>query len=319
LNDKAVVSVAASVFFGLSTKYKTDSIVRYRAVESKIAAPNLNPTLAWRFNPKVAVGVGVILQHVDVTLSTMVMTALAPIIGDTFLKFQGKAWGVGANAGLLYEPYVGTRIGLSVRSPIKHVLKGHVHVENAGVFATSSQTALFRDGPIKASLKTPPIANLSVAQRLSDHWTLLGDVMWTGWKVFKEIAVKRRDVAEAYTPEVQHWKDVFMYSVGARFRPLGKWDRWTFLTGVAYDCSPVRDAHRSPRLPDADRIWASAAVEYKIPESNIGFKLAYSHVMAKKAKIDVSSPGNLAVVPTRLQGHFKSRVDIVSAQLTYRF
>ena len=39
--------------------------------------------------------------------------------------------------------------------------------------------------------------------------------------------------------------------------------RWTFRGGLAFDQSPVRDAQRTPRLPDNDRTWVALGAQYR--------------------------------------------------------
>jgi long-chain fatty acid transport protein len=46
---------------------------------------------------------------------------------------------------------------------------------------------------VKADLKVPDTFILSVTQKLSDRWEMLGDVSWTGWSSIKDVNIIRTD------------------------------------------------------------------------------------------------------------------------------
>lgn len=312
LSDRIRFGLGVAVPFGLATKYPEDWAGRYHAVKSKIQTINVNPALAFKINDQWSLGMGMSIQHTEVELSSM--TRFATNTVDTKLDFKGKHTGVGFNAGLMYEPWKGTRFGLSYRSNVRHALKGNVKVSNAG--ALSGVSALFRDGRIRADMKTPDVANLSVSHDMNEKWTVLGDIMMTRWTVFRELKIDRPDQGISYPPDAQGWKNVFMYSLGLNYKPT---EKWVFRLGAAYDQSPTQNKYRSPRLPDTNRIWATAGVDYNWSD-RITTKIGYARIMAKKAKIDLHKiPPNTALVNSRIQGHFRSHVDVIGLQVNAKF
>src|SRR4029450_8986937 len=82
-------------------------------------------------------------------------------------------------------------------------------------------------------------------------WDLMADVQYTGWSSIEQLQIVRTTGAVlATTPE--NFRDTGRFSGGANYRDG---DKWTFRGGVAFDQTPVRDAERTPRLPDEDRTW----------------------------------------------------------------
>ena len=47
-----------------------------------------------------------------------------------------------------------------------------------------------------------------------------------------------------------------------------------FRAGLAYDQSPVRDAQRTPRLPDNDRTWLAIGAQYRA-SPQLAFDVGY--------------------------------------------
>jgi len=83
---------------------------------------------------------------------------------------------------------------------------------------------------------------------------------------------------------------------------------------VAYDQSPVRDAERTPRLPDNDRTWLAVGVQYRYSPS-LSFDLAYAYIWVRDPNIN-QNEGNTAANGL-INGSYRSNVNIVGLQLTY--
>jgi long-chain fatty acid transport protein len=90
--------------------------------------------------------------------------------------------------------------------------------------------------------------------------------------------------------------------------------------GLAYDKSPVQTAYLTPRLPDADRTWLTAGLQYKAsPKLALDFGAGY--VWVKTATIDSNPSGNPLTTAGvgRLKGNYSNNVVILSGQAVYSF
>src|SRR5690606_30358191 len=100
------------------------------------------------------------------------------------------------------------------------------------------------------------------------------------------------------------------YSLG------GEWDfseAFTFRAGVGYDETPTNDAHRTPRLPDNDRMVYSLGMTWNV-SPQLSVDAAYMRVEIDTPDVDtVSSSGS------RLRGSFEGNADLLGVAVQYRF
>jgi len=312
LTDKVKFGMAITFPFGLVTDYGSNWMGRYAATKSALKTTNLNPSLSFKVNDKLAVAAGVAFQHITADLRSNLRQAALGVT-DATVKLKGKDWGYGYNLGLLFEPTKGTRLGLAYRSHIRHKIKGRITTNNVDARVLVGSPYL-NNGAVSANLKTPGIFNFSISQDLNAKWTVLADIMYTKWKAFKTLSIDQHTVNKigAITEE-QRWKNTFMYSLGFNYKHN---DKWLFRAGGAYEKTPSQDQYRSPRLPDADRWWSAAGVDYTINQHSV-VRLAYTHIFAKATKVNLTKPG--ANSPTTLQGKFKGKVDIIGLQYNYKW
>jgi long-chain fatty acid transport protein len=78
----------------------------------------------------------------------------------------------------------------------------------------------------------------------------------------------------------------------------------------------VPDETRTPRLPDTNRTWAAIGARWQ-PSQALAFDFAYAHLFSDTVPLNQNA-GNTAVSGLLL-GEQHSDIDIISAQLTYRF
>jgi long-chain fatty acid transport protein len=283
LTDQITIATSMNAPVGLTTDGNNGWAGNNRGDRSEVKTYNFNPTMSYKFNDMLSLGVGAQIEFMQVEL-----TSRAPVSGTQFLKAKGDSLGVGFTAGLLFEPTDTTDIGIGFRSSVSQTLKGE------GFFTPTGF-----GGDIRAKFKSPETVTLGIRQDVTDQLTLLGGVEWANWSRFKELRI------EGPTPALVEnfaWKDSWYVSAGAESTYN---DALTLRSGVAYEKSPVPDATRSVRTPDNDRYWLSVGASYKFSD-NMTANLAYSHVFMKDG--DVNLPG--------LNTTFKQHLDIVSVGLT---
>jgi long-chain fatty acid transport protein len=89
---------------------------------------------------------------------------------------------------------------------------------------------------------------------------------------------------------------------------------------VALDKSPVQTEFRTPRLPDTDRTWLTAGVQYKM-NAQTALYFGAGYIWVKSAAIDSNPSGAPAATAAvgRLRGSYDANVVILSGQITYSF
>lgn len=345
LNDQFAVGVGVNAPFGLKTKYEGGWMGRFQALESEIQTYNFNPSLSWQVSGQLSLGVGVNYQRIQAELTNAVnytavvaqglqglaaagqlpasvvpglIAANRGLEGHTSLRGDDSAWGF--NAGLMYEFSPTTRVGLSYRSTVDYTLEGGVRFRPATatdptgaaiIAAASAPGAPLATGPATVDLKLPDAATASVYHRLGKV-ELLADVAWTGWSSIQELRIVR-DTGAALSITPERWEDTWRYALGATYQLN---DRWKLRGGVAFDETNVPDSTRTARLPDEDRTWVAVGAQWN-PGGAMAVDVGYAHLFTDEAPLN-QDDGN-AIARGFLIGQQESSIDIVSAQLSYKF
>jgi len=349
INDRWVAGLGIGSPFGLATDYNNTWTGRYLALRSEVETVNVNPAISFKATDKLSLGLGVNWQYVHARFSSAVNYSAAlgsaaqsaaaagqlpanmipTIMGatgglDSYSNVKGHNDAWGWNAGLLYEFDPATRVGLAYRSEVKHKIDGVVTFDNPSLDSVPAALApivgglangvnsVLSNGKVKSDITLPATANLSVFRQVTPKFDLMADIQWTGWSSLKELTFTRSDGSVLQsTPE--WFKNTWRFSVGGNYRFN---EQWLLRSGVAYDQSPVRDAYRTPRLPDADRYWLSIGGQYAFnKQMKVDFGFAY--LFAKNAPIRDS--GSSALANGTLDGHFNDYATVTSLQFTYTF
>jgi len=319
ISDRFSVGLGVNSPFGLATQYDRTWVGRYHAVDSDLITINIAPTIAYKITDQLSFGAGLDIQYMKANLSSAVdfgtigfshhIPGLLPQLNDGLVSLEGDSWGVGFNLGLLYEFDKNTRVGIAYRSNIEQDLGGTAHFQNVPAPLQSS----FRDDKIKADITLPDSISVSFFHQFNPQWMVMADVTWTDWNHFKDLVVNFNNQPASITTE--DWQDGFRCSLGATYLPD---KNWTLRVGTAYDRSAVPDkAHRTPRIPDSDRIWAAAGIGYKL-SNMFSVDVGYAHIFVNDPEIDKNPTGE-DQLRGGLKGSFDAHINIVSASVTMKF
>src|SRR5690606_33346994 len=116
IGDSLHFGVGVGVPFGLTTEYDDNWVGRFQGIKSELTTVNINPAVSFKVNEMLSVGVGINYQVIDAELTNAIVTPLPGVEGRAKLEADDDGWGW--NAGILFEPVAGTRIGFAYRSVI---------------------------------------------------------------------------------------------------------------------------------------------------------------------------------------------------------
>jgi long-chain fatty acid transport protein len=313
LTDRLFAGLGVGAPFGLKTEYGADWVGRFHAVKSEIKTVNINPSIAFKVNDVLSIGIGVNFQRIDADLTNLVTNpGLAGSLASGRIKGDDTAWGW--NAGLIWQVSDTTRLGAAYRSKMDYKLEGTARFTGLNATGNIVATALNagRGGDVTADVELPDTATFSVAQKISDRWTMLGDISWTGWSTLQELAVNRVDGVNVTTEELR-WRDTWRVAFGGTYAYT---DALSLKFGLAWDQTPVRDTTRLPRVPDEDRVWLSLGLQWR-PDATSAVDVGYAHLFVKDAK--VNNDGGSALLKGTLVGEYENSVDILGVQYSTRF
>ena len=310
--------------FGLKTEYDNPWIGAAQSRKFEITTMNINPSIAFRVNEMLSLGLGVSWQTLEAEYIRTV-GIVSPLTASTAtLNLEDDAWGW--NIGALFNVSPTTKIGVSYRSTIKYEATGDIQV--TGPSATVNRAG---SSSAKADIKLPDTFILSATQVLNDRWEMLGDVSWTGWSSIPKVDIVRTSNTNLFVPGVvgqasggtaqtldTAFEDTWRVALGANYKLD---DAWKLKFGIAYDQTPVPDAeHRLTSLPDNDRTWFSAGAQWKPNKTSaLDFGLAYLYLQDSDINNNQNNATNPAASRGLVKGSYEASVWILGAQYSMAF
>jgi long-chain fatty acid transport protein len=334
-----------NVPFGLKTEWEADWVGRFHAVKSEVQTVNLNPTVAVKLTDWLSLGAGANYQRLEAELSQNVAYGgiavgaasrfgaaaqagiLAQLGGPAGLtreglgRVDGHDWSWGYNVGARARLGDSGHLGVSYRSRVEHAIEGDAVFADAPTFLTAGPlgtlgtglNARFANGPVSAVVELPDTLSVAGAYQ-SGRVEILADWTRTWWSSIQELKIVRGD-GSALSSVPLLFEDTWRVGVGMNYALD---DDWRLRLGTAYDASPVQDAYRTPRLPDQDRIWAAAGVEFKLGKGALD--VGYAHLFVKDASSRLPNQDTADSAPAGLlAGTYPGKVDLLSVQYRISF
>ena len=286
----------------------------YGANGSKLVTYNAAPSLAYRFNDWISVGIGAQIQYAKATFNKG-FTLPGPSFSD--LTLHGDGWAYGLTAGVTLTPTPTTTIGIGYRSALNQGIDGNLLLNGA--------LAGFSNGSIHTTVNLPDTVSLGIRQRVTPQLTLLGTAEWTNWSrigtsniLTASGAPATLGVCPACTPVTLpfQYKDGWFFALGGEYQ----WsDRLTVRAGAAYEISPIDDRVRIPLVPDNNRVWASIGASWQVFKG-FSFDLAYSHIWVQDPSINITAvSGNPFFDGVNYIGTVNAHVDVLSLAMVFRW
>lgn len=336
LSDDLKIGVGVNAPFGLGTQYQDDWIGRYHAVESDTATININPSIAYRFNPSFSGGFGINAQYIDVQLTSAIdlgsVCFAQELAGtfpsgycdginsgvqnsDGFADLTADNWAYGYNFGLMYEVTEQLRFGFAYRSAVTHDAEGDADFSVPSQVDFLTSTGNFVDTTLKASVDLPDQYSLSYFHQINKDIAVMVDWTRTNWSSFTDLTIEY-DSVQPDSVTTENWVDSDRFSVGMNYllEPT-----WLLRFGLAYDETPIPDdQHRTARIPGNDRTWLSAGVSHRV-DKEFSFAFGYAHLFVEDTRIDNTFESTVPTLNHNLNGTYDASVDIFSAQLTWNY
>ncbi|MDF7806534.1 outer membrane protein transport protein [Pontiellaceae bacterium B12219] len=258
-----------SVGLGITTPYGQGLAWNESDFEKLIAGPkpviyeasvmmlDFNPTVAFKVNDYLSIGVGV-----DIYYSTLELDAVgasgappAPLYNATG---EGDAFGLGANIGITWLPTEAQRVALTYRSEVEMEYKGDF------------SSPLPNNGNFETSLQYPNIVGLGYGVQFAEKFKIEALAEWLQWSLNESQSV---DAGGTPLNAPNNWDDTFTFGIG------GSWDitdSFVLRAGYAYLPSPIPSSTLTPLLPDADRQALSFGLGYTFGMSRLDVAYTYS-------------------------------------------
>ncbi len=311
LNDKWAFGFGVYAPFGLITDYEGGFQGRYFGDYSEVKVVTAQPTVSYRFNDQLSVGLGLTINRISGKLESAVLNAATPGLNDGRARIKGDDTALGYNVGVLYEFSPQTRAGLTYHSMVDYKLEGDTRITGPGFGPFSGSKY---DASLK--LKTPESADFSITHDLNDQWTVYGGATFTRWSRLESIVVQNDGVPAPLAgnfgtiTEEQNWHDSWAYAIGASYK-LNK--QWVLRAGLGMDQSPANNQDRSPRIPTGDRKTLSLGFGWS-PTEDLTIDVAYSYL--KEEDVDINQASATKGV---YNATYENSAHGIGTQVSYRF
>jgi long-chain fatty acid transport protein len=327
------VGAMVSAPFGLKTEYDSDWVGRYHALDSDVKIIDLTLAASLDLTERFSVGLGLIYEHSDVTLSNAIDFGTGicanpqtqplcfmpnPVTGpygpqknDGKVSVNGTDNSFGWIVGLNWRPIDSLSLGYAHRSEVDHEVRGTADFTVPGTAAFLTSTGAYVDTGAGAKLTLPSTDTLSATWQVNERFALMAEGTKTDWHSLKEIRIEFDNPLQADSAEDYSWEDSWFYSLGAEFQLN---DSFALRAGIARDESPISRAHRTPRMPDQDRNWYSVGATWSATE-NFDITASYSRIQL----VDKPEVGIVSSSGSYISGKYDGGADNYGISAQYRF
>lgn len=304
LDDKWTLGASLNVPFGMITKYDDEWAGKYHGTLSKVTTVTVTPMAAYKATDNLSLGAGFQMQYIKARLRN---SSFTPPVNDNKTTLEGDAFDIGYQLSALYEFNEATRAGVSYRSEVKHKLKGDIEFSN-------NLGGMLPNQDINARLTTPDTLSFGLYHDINEKWSVMAEYQRTFWSAFDELRIYGEKNGQLSLTE-EKWKDTNFYALGASYKYN---DQWKFRLGMAIDDGAVDERYRTPRIPDADRLWYSGGVQYTQNE-HLTWNLGYTYIRAEKGRVRLDGTHADDIKRGTLDALYKNDIHIFGLSLNYNF
>jgi long-chain fatty acid transport protein len=319
-SDNIVAGFGFFAPYGLGTDWPdpVNFPLRYIATRANMQTLIFNPTLAYKFNDNLSVGVGVSYIHSSLELDLtyfLDLTAMPPLgaydVPVTVDNTTGTAWAV--NAGVLYKGE-SFSLGFNWRGGFTIDYDGDLDLDMSNV-----PIALPENGTVVAPFSFPHVLGIGAAFNLSDQLILTADVHYVLWNAFDVIVVEADvpglPISLDFPPIDENFKNSFLLRAGLQYQMN---ENFALRGGFLYDETPQPLDSMDTMLPDSDRWALTAGFGYNI--GKFAIDMAYQFEPFK----DRTSPNRSIVAyqvgPVNLgEGTYSSTAHLFGISFRYMF
>ncbi|HKQ40544.1 MAG TPA: outer membrane protein transport protein [Verrucomicrobiae bacterium] len=245
-NSPAAFGIGLYAPFGLGLEWPEDSGFRTLAIESRLTFITLNPVVAYNLHPTLSVAFGPTLSYSKVELRQ----GIGVLPGDEF-RYEGDDFGVGLNAGILWQPHRQWSFGATYR--------GGTDLNYRGQSELRPFTA-----PVGSSVKVQFPLSLSggISFRPTPKWNVEVAADWTDWTSVDNLVIKNANTLAGGTDFTLplKWHASWFYHFGVtRYFENG----FFISAGYYFSENTTSERHFTPYVPDTDVHVASVGAGYK--------------------------------------------------------
>ena len=299
------VGMAVYTPFGGLTNWGNNWAGKYVLESLNLKAIYFQPTLSIKLTKNLSIGGGFVYNSGSVDLTQAI--PLGSTSGqDGQAELKGTGHGTGWNAGIYYRPSDQLSLGFSHRSQVTTTING-----GNAIFTVpaSLQSSFPQPNTFSSSIPLPATNSIGVGFYPTKKLTLAVDVNFVGWNVYKALAFNYQTTTANLqnTYEPRNYQNATSFRLGGQYLATNK---LAVRLGGGYATTAVQDGYVSPEAPDANRVFFTGGLGYKLAKHfDIDASFEYEHVMQRTQ----------TNIQTQLSGTFKTDVYIPGISIAYHW
>ncbi len=263
LSDDWTLGLSIAGLTGAVLEYNEGWAGRFQAEKVELIGLAAMPSVAYRINDQVSIGIGVPVMYSDLRMDIAVPTPSPPFAPGTSggqATIDGDDIAVSFNLSTLIEFSETSRLGIVYQHEFDMTYSGGVELQPAGV-AVGADTSL-----VLASM-----LRVGFTHEVSDELTLHLTLGWDDWSALDEINLSTQSGGVTLD---RNWDDTYHVSAGFDYQLT---PRWLVRGGVAYDTNPVDKEDRTADMPMDRQVRYAFGAEYKKSDNlSIGADFVYA-------------------------------------------
>ncbi len=329
--ENFVVAFGVNAPFGLRNEYDAAGPQRYLTTDISLATIYVGPYVGWQISPQFSIGGGVQYVHATANIGQKINYGGAlyaqalqqnpsaanpawnenPMFDGTLDIQDATDSTFAGNIGLMWRPMEKFQLGLTWRSGVDLDVEGDVKLDIPGALTQASGGAmqsLSTTGQTTVSL--PQMLGVGVSVKPQPKLTLIGDVNWINWSVYKNIDFQF-EKNTPYFPDTKNqrdWEDSWAFRLGAEYMVT---DRAAVRAGYLYDQTPIPDKSLGPELPTGTRNGVSVGFGYDWKYVRVDAAYAHLFIEDREVNDSIRSPKPL--------GEYESAANIFGLSVGYTF
>jgi len=283
----------------------TDWQGRYLIKDLSFKAITYQPTVSYRFNDIIGIGVGFVFATGTVDLNKSI--PLQGANGDGTLHVKGSTSNFGYNAGIMIHPEQGWSIGIDYRSKIEMKVKG----ADATFSVAPSLTSNFPNNKVDVMLPLPANLDLGASYEFGKRkqWMIGINLCYVFWSTYDSLVfdfkTKTPAVGRTATPSL--YEDRMIERIGAQYKIN---DKVAVRIGAYFDPSPVKNDYLNPQTPSLNETGFTCGFSI-YPMKGFSVDASFLYLLGAK-RSGTYSPDNFA-------GTYRTGFSIPGLGLSYSF
>ena len=265
---------------GASVTWPQDTGFRTVATDGELTYLRINPVASLEIRPGLSIAIGAMIDNASISNGQALLVDERPFKNS--FDFEGDAFSVGYNFGILWQINEQWSVGATYRSKSRMNFEGETKVEQEPFFNKTKVDA-------EMELDFPSTTVFGVSYRPTERWNIELNADYTNWSTIGTTAIEQKDPppypVQQDIPVTMDWKDSWIMKLGVtRYFDEG----WYASAGYVFNENSVPSTNYSPVVADLDRHFLTLGVGREWSRYSVDF--AYQYGFAPTRTVTGSTP-----------------------------